>query len=49
MGKIWLKYMYILKTVFWLNPMYEIGLNSIGEIRFFTLSYLLESLYACVS
>ena len=29
---------------FWLNPMYEIGLNSMGDIRLFTLSSLFESL-----
>ena len=41
MGEIWLKYF---ANCFCLNPVHEIGLNSMGEIRLFTLSSLFESL-----
>ena len=45
MGEIRLKYVFLdFANCFWLNPMYEIGLNSMGEIRLFTLSSVFESL-----
>ena len=44
MGEIWFKYNVDFANRFWLDPVYEIGLNSMGKIRLFKLSSLFESL-----